>query len=61
MISVEFDDRQIRAALDRLSAAAGNLRPALQDIGELLLHSHERPDTAAKLAAEQADQAEQQQ
>jgi hypothetical protein len=48
MIAIEFDDRQIRAALDRLSAAAGNLRPALQDIGELLTETTKRRFAAGR-------------
>lgn len=42
MISVEIDDRQIRAVLNRLSAAAGKLRPAMQSIGELLAETTRR-------------------
>ena len=36
MITAGFDDRQIRAVLDRLAASARSLRPAMQSIGELL-------------------------
>jgi phage virion morphogenesis protein len=39
MIEVQFDDREIREALQRLSNATANLTPALQEIGEVLMES----------------------
>lgn len=39
MIEVTFDDRAILAALQSLQQAAGNLRPALREIGEDLKES----------------------
>lgn len=39
MINVEIDDQQLRQALKGLEAAGKDLRPALQDIGELLVQS----------------------
>ena len=38
-IHVEFDDAEVRRALDRLQAAGADLRPAMQDIGEHLLNT----------------------
>ena len=53
-ITVEFDDSQVRAALDALTDAGRDLRPAMMDIGEHLLNSarqrfadEEAPDGAA--------------
>ena len=46
MISVEFDDRAILAALRELQQAAGNLRSPLRRIGEVLKEStHKRFST----------------
>lgn len=46
MISVEIDNKTVLAALDRLQARAGNLRPALFEIGERLAEStYERFNT----------------
>ena len=39
-ISIEIDDTKIRAALERLQQATGDVAPALADIGELLLKRH---------------------
>jgi phage virion morphogenesis protein len=39
MIEVQFDDREIRKALQNLQQAAGNLAPALKEIGEVLVES----------------------
>lgn len=38
-IHVEFDDAEVRRALDRLQAAGADLRPAMQDIGRHLLNT----------------------
>lgn len=38
-LEVEFDDAEVRRALDRLRAAGADLRPALEDIGEYLLRT----------------------
>ena len=38
-IRVEFDDAEVRRALDRLIAAGGDLRPVMEDIGEHLLNT----------------------
>ena len=38
-IRVEFDDSEVRRALDRLARAGTDLAPAMRDIGEHLLHS----------------------
>ena len=53
-ITVEFDDSQVRAALDALTDAGRDLRPAMQEIGERLLNSakerfvdEEAPDGSA--------------
>lgn len=35
-ITITVDDREVRAALEHLAWAAGNLSPALRDISELL-------------------------
>lgn len=39
MIHVEFDDREILAALNNLAQSSSNIRPALQAIGENLVTS----------------------
>lgn len=39
-INVEFEDREVVEALRRIEQAGGNLKPAMQDIGEYLLISH---------------------
>ena len=39
MIHVEFDDREILAALNNLAQSSNNIRPALQAIGENLVTS----------------------
>lgn len=36
-IRIEIDDDAARAALERLAELGGNLRPAMEDIGELLI------------------------
>ena len=53
-IQIEFDDSQVRAALDALTDAGRDLRPAMKDIGERLLNSarerfvaEEAPDGSA--------------
>ena len=38
-IRVEFDDAEVRRALDRLAAAGRDLTPAMREIGETLLNS----------------------
>lgn len=38
-IGIEIDDREVRAALNRLAQAGGNLSPALQHVGEALMLS----------------------
>ena len=38
-IRVEFDDREVRRALDRLAKAGADLTPAMREIGEVLLNS----------------------
>ena len=38
-IRVEFDDREVRRALDRLAKAGADLTPAMREIGETLLNS----------------------
>jgi len=40
-LDVRYDDRQVMRALRRLQDAAGDLSPALRDIGERLLISHD--------------------
>lgn len=39
MIQIEYDDREVVAALKRLEANTGNLAPALKDIGEEMIES----------------------
>jgi phage virion morphogenesis protein len=39
MVEVEIDDEEIRRALQHLLEVSGNLRPALQEIGERLTES----------------------
>lgn len=47
MIEIKIDDAQVVAALNRLAAKAGDLRPAMQDIGEhLLVTTKRRFDTS---------------
>ena len=53
-IQIEFDDSQVRAALDALTDAGRDLRPAMMEIGETLLNSarerfvdEEAPDGSA--------------
>lgn len=41
-LDVRYDDRQIQRALARLQDAAGDLSPALRDIGEHLMLSHDQ-------------------
>ena len=38
-ITVEFDDAEVRAALDRLLKAGTDFTPAMQDIGEHLVNA----------------------
>ena len=38
-IRVEFDDAEVRRALDRLARAGADLTPAMREIGETLLNS----------------------
>ena len=38
-IRVEFDDAEVRRALDRLAKAGADLTPAMREIGETLLNS----------------------
>ena len=38
-ITVEFDDAEVRRALDRLLNAGADLRPVMEDIGEYLLRT----------------------
>ena len=38
-IRVEFDDAEVRRALDRLAKAGADLTPAMREIGEVLLNS----------------------
>ena len=38
-IQVEFDDAEVRRALDRLAKAGADLTPAMQEIGEVLVSS----------------------
>ena len=38
-IRVEFDDREVREALDRLAKAGADLAPAMREIGEVLTQS----------------------
>jgi phage gpG-like protein len=42
MIKIEISDQRVNQALSRLAASTQNLRPALQDIGELLVDSTKR-------------------
>lgn len=42
MISIQFDDREVREALNRAMARAGNLKPLMEDIGESVLLSVKR-------------------
>lgn len=46
-ITVTIDDREVRAALERLAQRAGHLAPALTEIGEVLVQS-----TQARFASE---------
>lgn len=39
MITIEFEDRQVRHSFARLAASAKNPRPVLEEIGELLIDS----------------------
>jgi phage virion morphogenesis protein len=41
-VTIEIDDAEIKAALQRLEAAIGDLKPAFRDIGEHLLISHDQ-------------------
>jgi len=41
-VSIEVDDKDVLAALDRLAKKGANLRPALQDIGEYLAETTKR-------------------
>jgi phage virion morphogenesis protein len=41
-IEIQIDDEAVRAALKRLEAAAADLTPAMQDIGELLVERTKR-------------------
>jgi len=41
-VSIEVDDKEVLAALDRLVKQGSNLRPALQDIGEYLAETTKR-------------------
>lgn len=38
-IKVEFDDREVRRALDRLAKAGADLTPAMREIGEVMVSS----------------------
>lgn len=40
-VRIDIDDRDVLAALQNLQRAAGDLTPALEDIGEYLLRSHD--------------------
>lgn len=42
MIRIEINDREVLAALNRLTAAGADLRPALQHLGEYLIESTKR-------------------
>jgi phage virion morphogenesis protein len=40
-VTIEFDDREVRVALQRLESVTGNLRPVFAEIGEYLAKSHD--------------------
>jgi len=39
MIRIDIDDREVRQALERLQRKVGDLTPAMEDIGELLIET----------------------
>lgn len=48
MIEIQVDDAQVRDALRRLQAAAGDIRPALREVGEYLIDATRRRFVAGR-------------